>query len=83
MGSPMQRSQAMQRVLDRLRAMDRSVAWLARNLDPPITRQAITMWQRVPPKRATQVSILLGMLREEVCPSLPAQNTQVAVHQEA
>lgn len=72
----------MQRILDRLRAMDRSAAWLGRQLTPPTTRQAIADWERVPHKRADQVAALLGLTRDEVRPNLPVQNTS-DVHQQA
>jgi hypothetical protein len=63
------RSEAMQGVLDRLAEMERSVAWLARQLSPALTRQAIWEWRSVPKQHAHTIARVLKMRLRDVCPA--------------
>jgi hypothetical protein len=60
----------MRELFGRLHAIGKSAAWLARNLDPPVSRQAIMTWHDVPIAYITQAAELLETTPERVRPDL-------------
>lgn len=48
-------------LLARESADERSLAWLGRQMDPPLSRAAISAWEQVPDNRLAQVAKILGI----------------------
>ncbi len=69
-GSRRQQSAGMRELFARLHEMQRSAAWLARSLDPPVSRQAIMTWHDVPIVYIAQVAELLETTPARVRPDL-------------
>lgn len=63
-------SEAMLDLFDRLEELGKSKAWLAFNLTPPVSRQAIATWRDVPLHYVLQVSKLLRVEPARVRPDV-------------
>jgi hypothetical protein len=69
-GSRREQSAGMRELFGRLYQLKRSVAWLARSLDPPVSRQAVMTWPDVPLYYIEQVSELLEVEPARVRPDV-------------
>lgn len=68
----MQRSPAMRKLLETLHQMERSQAWLGRQLDPPVSRQTISgYWRDVPEAYVEQVARAVLATPCSIRPDLP------------
>ena len=47
-----------------------SLAWLGAALDPPICKQAVSRWDRVPLERVREVSLLTNIPAHEIRPDV-------------
>lgn len=64
------RSEDMSIILELLESIERSAAWLGRNLDPPVSRQTVSDWYDVPVHYIEQVGKLLDIEPASVRPDL-------------
>jgi hypothetical protein len=62
----------MRRVLQKLKEMRHSAAWLGRRMSPKVTRQTVSGWPDVPDHYVGQVAKLLELCPREIRPDRAA-----------